>query len=366
MYTFKPKKLLILFSSCSLLLSACYPSGKQLLSIEDNNVISEQIENIVSNNEHLDIEINASTDENVLELPKINVKVMEWDEDKLKEIFLNGKTNIEYNEFPCDFFSNENYHVYTEEDQYWLLYESGRLAAEERKSVFGYGTMAATLELYRFEDFFNEDSISALPKEEAINRCTDLLRDVGLTNYSEPYVYAITADKANKYWHETNCTEYEKWNADDEVYLLRFPIEYNAVPVTDICSNSREINGHGGYFVGSNIDFIVTKDKVFSLTANNIFSPEYELGENVKINCTFENALKIAAEHYDSINLAGQDIKISDCELVYVPYEQHDEKNFTLIPMWIINASVYEDSRSIMGKRDCLFINAQTGNIIIW
>ena len=90
MYTLKPKKLLILFSSCSLLLAACYPSGEQLLFTDDNNVISEQIENIVSKNEHLEIDVPSV--ENTSEVPKINVKIMEWDEDQQDDELLLYRT----------------------------------------------------------------------------------------------------------------------------------------------------------------------------------------------------------------------------------------------------------------------------------
>lgn len=357
-------KSVILFTSCLFFLSACYPTGEQLPSTGDDNSISEQIGAIASGNEHL--EIDALPSEYKTELPKINVKVMEWDSDKINEAFLSQKPGLEHNEYPCDFFSNENYHVYKEEDKYWLVYEPGRLDSEYRKSVYGYGTMQAAMESYRFEDLFTEDSINSLEKDKAVNECIELLNKVGITNYSEPRIYAITADKANEYWKWMDYDEYEEWTVDNEIYFVWFPIEYNGIPVTDYYSRNIAIGGQGGYFVGSHISFVVTKEKVFSMMSSNIFSPEYELGENVKIKCSADNALKFAAEYYDGIVLGDQDIKINDCELVYVPYEQHDEKNFTLVPMWKINISVYSDSSVLMGVRDVLFIDAQTGNIIIW
>lgn len=364
MFTIKSIKKIILFVSCSLLLTSCYPSGDQLLSTEDNSVLSEEIENIVSDNEHFEIEVQLP--EYPTELPEINVKVMDWDEDKLKEIFLAERTNLEYDEAPSDFFSNDKLCIYKQGTEYWLVYEPGRLTAEDRASPYGYGTMGGVLSLYRFEDFFTEDNINLLPKEDAINSCISLLEKIGITNYFEPKVYAITADKANEYWKENDYDQYKTWTADDEIYLMRFAIGYNDIPITINEPDVGSATGHGGYYVGSNIDFIVTKDKVFSLKSDNLFSPEYELGETVKINCSAENALKIAAEHYGGISLGEQNIKITSCELVYVPYEQHDEKNFTLIPMWEIDAGQYREDKSIMGIRNSLFIDAQTGKVIVW
>lgn len=379
MYTLKPKKLLILFSSCSLLLAACYPSGEQLLSTEDNAAISEQIENIVSNNEHLEIDVPSV--ENISEIPKINVKIMEWNEDKLKNIFLSGKDDLEYDERNSEPFPDEKTHFYfekdAEEDKYCLRYEPGNLLSENRRSsAFGYGTLSTFLGYAHLEDVFTDGDIGLLSKDDAIKRCTDILSSVGITNYSEPKVYAVTVDKANKFWIDEGYDEleslkessssYKGWtSAEDEVYLMRFPLKFGDINAAAIATNSWFTYGPVGYFVGSYVDFVVTKDEIHSLEANNIFFPEYEIGDTVKINCTSENALKIAAEHYDSKSINGVKYKIFDCNLVYVPHDRYDEKNFTLVPMWEVEAAYYSDD-DVLGVRDDLFIDAETGNIIIW
>ncbi len=374
MHTFKTEKLLILFASCSLLLTACFPSGGQKLSNEDSALISEKIENIVSNNEHLDAEVTLPA-EKVTDLPKINVKIMEWDEDQQKNIFLSGKENLVHEEHNCEPFPDEKQHVYyTDEDaeddeKYAFAYEPGELISQNSGSgVFGYGTLRTYLGHARLEDIFTDDSISLLSKGDAIERCTDILKAVGITNYSDPTVYAVTVDKANTFWKEelrTDAEEYKAWSsAEEEVYIMRFPLKYGDINAATSGTNYWATYGPVGYFVGSYVDFVVTKDGIHSLEARNIFSPEYETGDTVKINCSAENALKIAAEHYDSMSINGLNYKIFDCRLVYVPHNQN-EKNFTLVPMWEIEAAYYRDDDTI-GKYDNLFIDAETGNIIIW
>lgn len=368
MFNLKYAKMAVLLGLCSFFSSACYPTGEQTLPVNDDSVV-KQIEDIVSGNEHLEIDVDIP--EIAIEMPKINVKVMEWNSDKLYKMFLASRPNLTYYEYPSDFFDGEIYQLYDDEssdEAYRFIVQAGFLSSQIRRefSKYGYGTMQSALDTYCFEDYFMEEGISSFSKEDAINRCAVFLKEVGITNYANPNVYAITAGKANEYWEEKNYTEYEEWTADDEIYILRFPIEYNGVPVTTTCSSSRDIGGHGGYFVGSYIDFITTEDEIIYMNCSTIFSPEYELGENVSINCSAENALKIAAEHYDSIVLGDNDIKILECELVYVPYEQYGEKNFTLIPMWRIDVSIHRGDTDIMGVCDYLFIDAQKGNIIIW
>lgn len=362
-------KMAVLLEICSLLLSACYPTGEQTLSVDDNNLIVKQIEDIVSGNEHLKIDVDIP--KNIIEIPEINVKVMEWNDAKLYKIFLASRSNLTYYEYPSDYFEGENYQLYDDEssnEAYRLIVQSGFLSSQIRRefSKYGYGTMLSALGTYCFENYFTEEDIDLFSKEDAIKRCISFLKEVDITNYAPPEIYAITANKANKYWEEKNYTEYEEWTSENEIYILRFPIEYNGISVTTTCSSSRDIGGHGGYFVGSYIDFIITEDEIIYMDSFAIFSPEYEIGEYVTINCSAENALKIAAEHYDSIIFGDNDIKILRCELVYVPYEQHDEKNFTLIPMWRIDASIYRENTDTLGLCDYLFIDAQTGNLVIW
>ncbi len=359
----------ILLGLCTLFLSACYPTGEQSSSIGDESTVMEYIDNIESDNNHLEIDVDLPEIAN--EISEINVKVMEWDNDKLNQMFLASRSNLSFYEYPSDYFSGENYQLYDDElsdEAYRFIVEAGFLSSQIRRdfSKYGYGTMRSALDTYCFEDYFTEESISSFAKKDAIDRCVFFLKEIGITNYANPNVYAITAEKANEYWKEKDYTEYEKWSTNNEIYILRFPIEYDKIPVTTVCSSSRDIGGHGGNFVGSYIDFIVDADEVLYMNCFAIFSPEYELGEKINVNCSAENALKIAVEHYDNIVLGDDDIKILGCELVYVPYEQHDEKNFTLIPMWKIDVSIYRGDADIMGVCDYLFINAETSNIIIW
>lgn len=354
------------------LMTGCYPSGGELLSNEDNGAISEQIEDIVSGNENLDIDVTLA--ENVLEAPEINVKVMEWDEETLKSVFLSEKGNPEYSEYPSDNFPNDLMRVYIYEenenqDAYWLVSEPGRLTAEIRESKYGYGSLASSIYTYNFRDLFGDNDLQAFTKSDAINRANALLTELGITNYSKPNIYSITADEANKYLNQNfSNSHYESWTKENEIYILSYPLEYENIPITINFSSGGTVGGHGSFFVGSCIDVIVTKDDIFSLQCENILNPNYEKGESVSINCNAQNALKIAAEHYNGMVLEDDDIKISDCQLVYVPFEQDkkDEKCFTLIPMWKIDAVVYGNNTDLMGTCDYLFIDAQTGNIIIW
>lgn len=361
----------------ALALTGCYPTGENPQLVADNNEnpekVLEQISNIASENEHLNID-SSPLESYPQELPEINVSVMEWDTKTLDELFISRYENIEHTEYPCDFFTNENYHLYdsTDESAYRLVYEPGRLSSSKREklAVYGYGTMAGALDTYCFSDFFDDDHIDNLSESQAVDMVRTQLVSLGMTNLSEPSIYSITADKANEYfeYHKFRGYGYEylEWSCDDEVYIIRFPLEYDGIPLTTDASFDMVAGGHGSYFVGSRITAIVTKDEVLSLDCGNIFSPTYSIGESVAINCSAQNALKTAVEYYDSTILGNSDIEIKTPELVYVPFEQHDEKNFTLVPMWKIDASIKSNDEDIMGKYNFLFVEVENGNLVIW
>ena len=242
-------KALTLFMPLTLL-TACFPSGDELLIDQNNSEISQQISDIAQDNENFEIDV--PTVENVAEVPKINVKIMEWDEDKLKDLFLKDKTNLEYEEHPANYCQNELLHLYLEKDEegekYWFSYEPGYLTSRNWSNTFGYGTLLSYLNDGYLDDIFTDDDLSLLSKEDAIKRCTDLMQSVGIKNYSEPTVYAVTVDKANTLWREELYTDYEEYkdwtSAEEEVYAVRFPIKYNDINVTTDTQNY--VNSYGG------------------------------------------------------------------------------------------------------------------------
>ncbi len=347
------------------MLSGCFPSGETPISDKDIKDVSPEISDMVSEN--------ILPSENIpFEVPKINVKVMEWDTAVLNEMFLKEKDYLNHYEYPSDDFSNANYHAYMDErdsgDAYWLVYDQGRLTSEVRAKLnqYGYGTLMSSLETFDFGGYFDDESIEPFSISDAVDRASTVLKKLGVANLAEPNVYALTADKANKFLQAEYGDEYKKWTADDEIYILEYSQEYEGIPVTANFAAGGESGGHGSFFIGSRVAVVITKNEVLSINGKNLLSSEYSIGENVSLNCNSQKAIKIAAEYYNNLAFPGVDIKITDCKLVYVPFEQINEKEFTLIPMWMATAVLnYNDGR-LINPCDYLFIDAQTGEIPIW
>lgn len=319
----------------------------------------------------------SQNNEIAAELPKLSVKIKEWDEDKINELFIEPRTDLVHKEYPSDFVFNDSYDVYLGEegegkDAYWLVYENGRLLSETRRDFrkYGYGTLAAHWGVYSFGEYFDDSEIALFPKEDAISRTNALLDELGIKNYTEPDVYAITADKANalldKEWKNKDGSShyYEKWTADNEVYILSYSLEYNGVPLTTDYPGSYSVVGEvedeiGWVYSGSHILAIVTKDEIISLEAFCILSDEYEVGESIAVKCTEEQALQAAMKHLDGKYEA---VRILDSKIAYIPVETvtDGKGSITLVPMWKIDVSAYNEY-SPMRSYETVFINVSTG-----
>ena len=378
--------------------TGCFPSGEQLLpNMSDKEVaqnVSEQISEIASGNGHLTIDVELP-ESFPSEVPKLTLSVLEWDGDKLNELFLNGKTGLEHSEYPSDYFSDEVYHVYGNED-YWLVYEPARITSNlrNRQKEFGYLTAKSAMWTYDLGGYYTDDSVVLFPKSDAIDRVNAVLTELGIGNFVQTYAYAITADKANAVLSDNMrdsgdspkgsdgdkgvSNYYKEWTESDEVYFLSYAQEYEGVPITML---------NDATYIETKIDAVVSKDEIIALEGSNLFSPgDYEIGESVKINCTPQYALKTAAEYWDNLILGMQalaqqyyeeyglddygmdkyDYKIFNCQLVYVDDKQIDEKHYTVIPAWRFDLSVDDHiDATPMNVLESVLINAHTGNMIL-
>lgn len=63
---------------------------------------------------------------------------------------------------------------------------------------------------------------------------------------------------------------------------MRFPLKYGDINVTTSERNSIATYGYVANFVGSYVDFVVTKDDIHSLNAWNIFLPNMRPAKRLK------------------------------------------------------------------------------------
>lgn len=334
------------------LMTGCYPSGEKLLSTEDNEAISEQIEDIVSGNENLDVDVTLA--ESIMEVPIIDVTIRTWDKEGIKNLLLDGKSISEKFDTPSDDFPDEFINVYLTEDNWWLSIESGRFNFFDQEFVYA-----------GFISWFDQaveenlpDSLEGFPKEDAIKEATDMLDKLDIKYIGEPDIYAVPFEKINEELSEPGLnTDPLTQTKDDEFYVLYFPLQYEGIPIS---TQSEKIMGTGKSSKGTYIQAIVSRHGLVLLKCNGIFDEKYEKGESVSINVSAENALNTLIKSY-SHGVITKPTTIADCRLVYFPTDMK-EHTYTCSPFWEFTVYSYVESLD-QTLKDYEYIDAQTGMI---
>lgn len=356
--------------------------GNQSASINNPSASAaiKSISEIVAQNDNLVLNVNMPQSI-PSEVPKIKAKALEWDDNTVKKLFAdkNGLTKYTEEDTTGGTFFDEKSNMYRGGNHNWLMYGAGSLSLElkEKMGPQYYHLIPNADTNTCMEKYFTEDSIGLFTKEDAVSRTDAIMSELGLTNCGKPNVYAITADKANALIRsygpfptskeeDASLVYPEQWTADNEVYVVEYSFEFGGTQLAmyPALGGGSSSNGHGNFFIGSSIGFLVTKDDIWEINAHNILSPEYEVKDSVAIKCTAEEALYEAVKYYNST--ADCYTELYDCRLVYVPFEVNIENEFTLIPMWEIQVAqnLFENNPAMW--HESFYVNAQTGEVPLW
>ena len=212
-------------------------------------------------------------------------------------------------------------------------------------------------------DYFNDESVELFTKADAVTRAKKLLEDAGLgENVGEPFVFALTAERANAYLPEKYSGELDKegneigipiWTASEEAYVMEFdgsPLSTYSLPGTVIGSSAESSPTY--------ITMVVRNDCVPLLWCEGMIDGKYETVGEAAINLSPGEALKLVAERYNGLSLPGRTTKICGCRLVYAPSEREDENTFILEPFWEFD--IRYDYGSDFETTSSTYFNAQT------
>lgn len=361
MFAKKHIRLLLSFLLCAAMLTGCYPDGTVRNDVYGNADMSE-IEEIVDGIENLelDLKLPATPSEDIYLL---QVEYRRWDNDKLQEMFLEGKTVTESYEYESDYFSEEFRYVYMTDDEYLLIFESGRLSnwSTSEKDKMKRWVESWFNSSYNLDVLFTDENVSSFSRADAQKAVDGMFDKLGITNPAEPYVYAITVEGINALFpllgYEDTASE------DDEVYVFEYPLECEGIPVVMFpVFMPGKTAGEYDYFIGAHISTVVDREGRIEFSGNGIISAEYEKGEKAEINFSAADALKLIISEYSGGYLR-ETVTFYDCRLVYVPVKKEGEYSYTLSPMWQID--YYTDFDGILHVEH-EYVNAVTGNKLTW
>ena len=316
-------------------------------------------------------------EDSVPEIPKITAAVQRWDKDTIYDIIGEGQPFSSEEEYPSDRYPDEMRTVWFYDERYAYLHaEPESVGYHAPDNGAGHRYFFSCHDLYYSEPTVTySDELEGFSKEDAIQRAREAAEKLGITNIGEPSVFAITAESANAHYryekrlHELSENmgdyEYVPWTKDDEAYYLTFPLVYEGIPVE---TSGVAVKGYS--FDGSFVKVIVTKDEIVDLDCWGITTPEYEIGEPVKINFSAEDILnKVASE--PPKNVVFDKMEYYNCELVYAPVDKPDNNEWVFAPVWRLDYGITREYDSIVYNKPLewevhytAIYNAETGERI--
>ena len=356
----------VLILSVVLTLSVCYPNGKktppsdtQSISsgASGNTEVSQPFVGKVSEtvgDAEFNYEIKADFP---TELPKIRLKPKKFDEEKLKEIFLRGKTINPNADRPDWVYETTDGNVLAVGGD-WISFADGRV--DDNRSNF-----ATIANYYNKYCRSNDEELSSFSSEDAIARANKLLDELGVENYGEPCVIAVSPEVGNAYLKEHGVAttnkdqspdDYDLWTEDDGVYVLKYRENINGI---DISSGNMMTPDSDRTIQGTDLSVYVKKDMILHLEINSWYDVVSLNEEMVDLTFDAGYASNALIEHYGKISKLKRPLFLTECKLEYVP-QSSENGELVFTPAWCFSGC--QRSRETDYVWDCAeYYYAETG-----
>lgn len=354
----KKKVTLALLICCLIGTTGCFPTGEKI----DKNSVSNEEETI--ENFSIDIPKSESKSYNT-EYSPINASLKKWDDNLLKEIFLNGASVLNTNEFEANYNADE-LHIFHELDNgAYISYENGTLHYSDLNinNLYSYSFLATSptwngITSRDINKYFKDEELESLDRDTTLEEMQNIVNKLGLTDISEPEIYAMSAESANKITVDYKLTykdgsEMPKWTEEQEAYFFIYSLEYDDIPVSKFDSYNESTTNS---MEGSSIMGIINQDGLVYFNCKMIYQPESEITDKKAI-CSEETATQAVKNKYKNLILQNP-ISVIDCNLFYVSDDIEFGKSYILKPMWAFTTVETVDDEEYYSV---LLIDAYTG-----
>lgn len=321
-----------LILSAVLALSGCYPTGDKKLpsnDAENSQPFSGNISGKFGEAE-FDYEVSPYFPN---QLPKIKLKLKEFDAELLKKVLLSGKTLVQDEEMP-------DWWIEATDGSRLRLGGSGFDFADGRvdDNRSNFFTIA---QHYNYFCRSSSEQLSSFSSRNAVELVNKILDEIGVENYGEPCVIAISPEMGNAYLKanggvlttnkEQSRDDYDPWEEDGGVYVLKYRFDLNG---TDVCSGSLKTLETARTVPGADITAFVTKDLIFNLEINSWYDAVPVNEETVSFKFSAKDASDALIEHYSKITTLKYPTYFTECRLEYVPAEYKDDGEVVFTPAW--------------------------------
>ena len=354
-------------ASITSFLTGCYPTGEvgspdsvpQYIT-ESSGVDSHESDGISSES------VNEASEEKALENVIVNLSLPDspdnssefdavprtWDNNSLKSLFLNGKGEITEDSYESDMTPGETRHVFDIPNQYRLIVESGYIKYSDRGNINRdeYTILQSSWAIDEMDKIFGNDELNDFSSNAALEELTQLLSQCGISDYGEPKVYPLHAEKVNQYFAENFSTMEHKdgtayqvdWTENEEAYLIVYPQVING---TELSTDS------------TYIDAIITRNGITELSVTNWVDVNSSSETETNIAYSSTDATNIIIDYYESL-IQDTPVELCGCKLSMFPNSSVGEPTTHFIPVWEFTVKTQIEENKFMLSRKYISVNS--------
>ena len=283
------------------------------------------------------------------ELPSVKLTLKTWDKEEIKRLFLSGKEFTQENENDEPFYAGEKFYYWTTTDGIAVGMGAGKFSYNDYSELDGkykYGTVYGfTKEDCALIDdcYATNGELAAFSSADADKRAREMINKLGITNLGKPSVISVRAEFANMVlsYMKNNADEYggefeaTPWTENEEIYILRYPQVFENTALSMAGTTYSYTDTNGGFAIKDpGAIAVVSKEKVLSLTMLTVFSEDYEVVENIPVNCNPDEAVNILKEYLSNL-VPTATTKYYKCQPVYIAFSgTSDNMTVNCKPAW--------------------------------
>lgn len=306
------------------------------------------------------------------EVQVLNAVPKKWDENVINQLFMEGKTVVNSDEYQSDINPDIKRKWFDFDDNSTLCYENGDISWRIT-SDYDYRYIASIIldSMDSGKNPFTQSDIEGFDKQESLEKANTLIKELEIPVLSQEII-AIDAEnlkKADTIRNERGVRidkhgeELPEWTEEQEAYLIVYQASGGELPITSEWSSIEKFS-----IEPSEIYAVVSRRGIECFEARLV----YDTSERVDLKaeaCTAEEAAYALYAKYDK-EIPSSETIVNNCSLVYLPVPIEWGKTYEMRPYWEFYSTVKcrwytpEFEEDGFDMYETIFVDAETCEVL--
>lgn len=306
------------------------------------------------------------------EVQVLNAVPKKWNEDVINQLFMEGKTVVESDEYPSDTNPDIRRKWFDFDDNSTVCFEDGEISWRI-KSDYDYEHISSIVlnSMGAGKNPFTKSEIDGLDKQESLAKADALIDalEIPVSSYEIIALDCETLIKEDDVRNENGERIYKhgevlpEWTEEQEAYLIVYQADGGDLPITSQRYASQKFCTEG-----SEIYAVVSRRGVECFQARWVFDTSESVNSKAEV-CTAEEAAYALYAKYDR-EIPLSDTTVNNCKLVYLLVPVEYGKTYEMRPYWEFYSTVecrYYTPEFVQDGFDyhqTFFVNAETCEVL--